>query len=312
MLPLVSVIMPAYNASAFIETSIESVLAQTYSQWELIVVDDGSTDDTAIIVKRLANKDARIHYIWQKNGKQGKARNRGLQEAKGTWISFLDADDVWVSHKLKHQLQLLLDTQSDVVFGYSRLIKNKIKLEDIIGVGNNYYQGYSAINFLLEHGAFIMSTVMVSSVAIHKAGGFVENKREIQYGEDWHMWLKLALQGNLFYTDTQVVSYYRLHEGSATAIEQNAQVKFLAILFDVYKIYPDVHLLRDDLRKRCLSIVYNDEKLSDSTVRLVFDFLREDNMMQYWSLRVLLSSSLFINKKLFRKTFYWIYKGVFE
>jgi glycosyltransferase involved in cell wall biosynthesis len=102
---LVSVIMPAYNAGKYIAQSIRSVAAQTCAGWELVVVDDGSTDDTAEVVRGFASADARVKYVQQANGRQGRARNNGIAHAAGDLIAFLDADDLWVERKLELQLK---------------------------------------------------------------------------------------------------------------------------------------------------------------------------------------------------------------
>jgi len=99
--PLVSVIMPAYNAAPFIAAAIDSVLAQTYTQFELIVVDDGSTDETAHIVHSYGR---RVRYIFQQNARQAAARNCGLRQASGELCAFIDADDIWLPEKLEKQV----------------------------------------------------------------------------------------------------------------------------------------------------------------------------------------------------------------
>src|SRR5262249_23306047 len=104
---VVSIIMPAYNAGKYIADSIQSVLAQTYSDWELIVVDDGSADNTASIVQQFVTRDSRINYFFQENGRLGKARNTGIKEARGALIAFLDSDDLWLETKLELQLQAM-------------------------------------------------------------------------------------------------------------------------------------------------------------------------------------------------------------
>ena len=114
--PKVSVIMPAYNAEAFIEDAIASVQAQTMAQWELLVVDDGSTDKTGEILRRLAETDGRIHPVAGK-GRQGAAasRNQAMDLAKGQYLAFLDADDLWRPEKLERQLALAESTGADLV-----------------------------------------------------------------------------------------------------------------------------------------------------------------------------------------------------
>src|SRR5262249_61710555 len=104
---LVSIIMPAYNAGKYIADSIQSVLAQTYSDWELIVVDDGSTDNTATVVQQFVTRDSRIKYFFQENGRLGKARNTGIKNASGSLIAFLDSDDLWLETQLELSFQPL-------------------------------------------------------------------------------------------------------------------------------------------------------------------------------------------------------------
>src|SRR6185369_4654551 len=113
---LVSIIMPAYNAGKYIADSIRSVLAQTYSNWELIVVDDGSTDDTAAIVQDFTKREGRVRYIYQENGRLGKARNTGVRNSQGDLIAFLDSDDLWIETKLELQLRALREQNADLVY----------------------------------------------------------------------------------------------------------------------------------------------------------------------------------------------------
>src|SRR5690625_4737905 len=104
--PIVSIITPAYNAERFIGETIESVLEQTYTNWEMIIVDDASTDQTAKIVQDYMKKDARIRFIQlNKNEGSAVARNTAMREAKGQYLAFLDSDDLWFEHKLEKQLR---------------------------------------------------------------------------------------------------------------------------------------------------------------------------------------------------------------
>ena len=103
----VSVITPAYNASRLIRETIESVIAQTYTDWEMIIVDDGSKDNTAEIVRSYAEKDSRIILIQQQNGGSSSARNNGLRHATGRYIALLDADDLWDSNFLEEMIRFM-------------------------------------------------------------------------------------------------------------------------------------------------------------------------------------------------------------
>src|SRR5947207_2276441 len=105
--PLVSVIIPTYNYARFIAEALASVQSQTYSNWEMIVVDDGSTDDTEAVVKRIAADERRISYLRQENAQQAAARNNGIRQAKGNYFQFLDADDLIEPQKLEQQVAFL-------------------------------------------------------------------------------------------------------------------------------------------------------------------------------------------------------------
>ncbi|PZF72395.1 glycosyltransferase family 2 protein [Taibaiella soli] len=114
---LVSVIIPAYNAAPFLQTTIHSVMAQTYTAWECIVVDDGSTDDTAKIAVEFVNSDSRIKYFHKENGGLSSARNFGLEKSTGVYVQFLDADDILFPEKLEKMVMAyaILD-KKDVLF----------------------------------------------------------------------------------------------------------------------------------------------------------------------------------------------------
>jgi glycosyltransferase involved in cell wall biosynthesis len=122
MYGLVSIIMPSYNTGRFIAESIRSVLAQTYTNWELIIVDDASTDDTDAVVedlKRNCERRKAIHYLKNaQNSGAAVSRNRALREARGEWIAFLDSDDLWTPDKLEKQLAFM--AQNGYAFSYTR------------------------------------------------------------------------------------------------------------------------------------------------------------------------------------------------
>src|SRR5437763_14589481 len=115
-MPTVSVIIPAFNAELYIGAAIQSVISQSFQDWDLIVVNDGSTDATPTIVSDFARRDPRIRLINQQNGKLAKARNSGIAAASGEFIAFLDADDVWVPDKLEKQVNAFYAHNVDVVF----------------------------------------------------------------------------------------------------------------------------------------------------------------------------------------------------
>jgi glycosyltransferase involved in cell wall biosynthesis len=134
---MVSIIVPAYNAEKFIEETIESVLNQTYTDWELIVVNDGSSDRTKDIISNYCQKDNRIKLIDKKNEGVSATRNVGIYEARGTLIAFLDADDVWVPENLSEKVELLNNNEIDWVFCDMKLIDSNSNYTGKIEFGND-------------------------------------------------------------------------------------------------------------------------------------------------------------------------------
>ena len=122
---LVSIIMPAYNSEHHIEEAIESVICQTYREWELLVIDDGSTDSTAALVGAIAKKDSRISLVRFKiNQGVAAARNKGLELARGRYIAFLDSDDLWLPEKLEKQIAFMDDNGYSFTFHSYRHFKD--------------------------------------------------------------------------------------------------------------------------------------------------------------------------------------------
>lgn len=116
---LVSIITPSYNTGRFIAETIESALAQTYGNWEMIIVDDCSTDDTDEVVAGYVKQDSRIRYIRnERNSGAALSRNRALREARGRWIAFLDSDDLWMPEKLERQIQFM--EKNGYAFSYTK------------------------------------------------------------------------------------------------------------------------------------------------------------------------------------------------
>lgn len=228
--PLVSIIMPAYNSERFIAESIESVIVQTYTNWELIIIDDGSTDNTGKIIKQYAQKDNRIKSIYQRNQKQGKARNTGLENSKGELIAFLDSDDLWIPEKLKIQVSFLANNEVDLLYSNGYVFSNNLgNLTGRLHMQIGFFQGDLAIKRLLESNFIPILSVLTKRQAILEVGGFDEDLH-IQNIEDYHLWLKMILNGCLIYGMPDSLVYYRQHESQVTAIESAAAKKIFLML----------------------------------------------------------------------------------
>ena len=130
MRPLVSIITPTYNSEKFINETIGSVLKQTYKNWELILIDDASTDDTLRIIKSYIKNNFNISLICNSSNQgAGVSRNKGILEAKGDFIAFLDADDTWKPNKLKTQIKFMIENNVDVCYSsYDLIDEDGIKL----------------------------------------------------------------------------------------------------------------------------------------------------------------------------------------
>ncbi|MCU7551292.1 glycosyltransferase family 2 protein [Chitinophagaceae bacterium LB-8] len=211
----VSVIMPAYNAAKYISASIESVLQQTYSNWELIVVDDGSKDDTKAIVLAYVQKDNRIKYHWQPNGKLGNARNSGIRNATGKWITFLDSDDLWACNKLEKQIEAAHKNKDvDVIFtgGYFFNDDDLTKLTPYPTLLGKF--GPKEMYKLEYQSNYIANlSVMVKREYIDKIG-FQDEHRFIYGCEDWDYWIRLAKGGATFLGIEDQLFYYRRHSSN--------------------------------------------------------------------------------------------------
>jgi teichuronic acid biosynthesis glycosyltransferase TuaG len=213
--PLVSVIMPAFNAGKYIAESINSVISQTFYNWELIIINDGSIDNTRNIADQFTLNDSRIILINQQNKRLGAARNAGIAAAKGHWIAFLDADDIWVNDKLEKQL-LIAKIQPDagVIFTDGFTFYNDDKeTASPYGIKTGLISG-EAIYKLEYQGNYIpVLSVMVKKTHLDEIG--LQDENPYIYGcEDWDYWLKLAINGTSFYGMKDKLFYYRRHSSN--------------------------------------------------------------------------------------------------
>ena len=187
--PTVSVVIGAHNAAPWIGETLESVYAQTYEDFEVIVVDDGSTDETR---QKVQGFDSTIRYVWQSNAGSAAARNEGVRQARGKYLAFLDADDLWSPDKLNVQVAL---HESDPIAPWSYtdvLLFESDTRETIYTSGQVYklYDGWVLRPLLL--GNFIMlPSVMVARHVVDEMGGFREGT-EARISEDWDLWLRIA------------------------------------------------------------------------------------------------------------------------
>ena len=200
--PLVSVIIPTYNNAEYIGYAIKSVLSQSYQNLELIVVDDGSTDDTEKIVKNIDDK--RLRYFYQINQERCVARNNGIKHSRGKYICFLDSDDYFLKNKIRNEVKFLANNiHADmVVSGFRRVSDNN----EIIREKKYPKNKFIAMDEFLYGNPFSPCSTMINSEFVKKINGFDEDLRA---GEDWDFHFRLAMSGCAIVSTNQIASIYR-------------------------------------------------------------------------------------------------------
>lgn len=218
----VSIIMPSYNTAQYISHSIDSVLAQTYSNWELIIVDDCSTDDTDVVVQSYL-KDSRIRYLKnEKNSGAAVSRNCALREARGKWIAFLDSDDLWLPQKLERQL--LFMENNEYHFSYTNY-------SEIDSEGNARGIHVSGPKRITEAGMYNYCwpgclTVMYDRDIV----GLIQIS-DIKKNNDYAMWLKVCKKADCYLLDEELALYRRDRKGSISSNSINTMISWHYKLF---------------------------------------------------------------------------------
>jgi len=217
---VITVIMPTYNRAEFIVLAIESVLAQNFKRWTLLVIDDGSTDNTKEAISHLL-VDKRINYLYQENQGQSIARNLGLKLATTKWICFLDSDNLWPIEKL-HQCLLASNDHpvADVIYG--DVINIDVDGNEISRNKMRRYSGRITAP-LLRDNFITINTVMVKKVCFDRLGGFNAFDR---VAEDYELWLRLSTQFNFTHVP-KFLAFYRVMKNQ---ISSDKDARFLANL----------------------------------------------------------------------------------
>jgi glycosyltransferase involved in cell wall biosynthesis len=214
-LPLISIIIPAYNVASYIGDALRSIFIQDFNSYEVIVVNDGSTD-TPELEKVIAPYRDQIHYIQQNNRGISAARNAALRVARGKLIALLDADDVWRAGKLTEQLSFMDRAQFDMVYSDALLIGDVPWPEGTTFMDRSPSEGTVTLNSLLDlRVTVIVSTVIMRKDLVEQVGGFDENDRNLT--EDFDLWLRLARAGARIGYQRKVLAEYRYRSDSISA-----------------------------------------------------------------------------------------------
>lgn len=222
MKELVSVIMPSYNTANFISETIESVLAQTYTNWELIIVDDCSSDNTDEVVERFLS-DGRVRYLKnEKNSGAAVSRNKALREAHGKWIAFLDSDDLWLPDKLEKQIAFM--ENNNYRFSYT----NYIMIDENSNPTGQHLTGPKKIT---KHGMYNYCWVGCLTVMYDAEYVGLIQIEDIKKNNDYAMWLKVCRKTNCYLLD-ETLGKYRKRSGS---ISNHGYTKLIKWHYKLYR-----------------------------------------------------------------------------
>lgn len=222
--PLVTIIIPIYNGEKYIEDTALSVVSQTYSNWEMLLINDGSTDKTPELIKNLEATDKRIYNISLEKSSGGPSypRNIGLKRAKGDYVAFLDADDKWDKEKLEHQINEITKNDYEIICCNGIIIDEE---DNIIGTLDRFSifkflkRFLSLLNILLIYNPVILSSSLFRNTSEIR---FREDKN-LQSIEDWAFWIDQSFRGLKLKVLDEPLCYYRNHSQSISNLNNESQ-----------------------------------------------------------------------------------------
>lgn len=236
---LISVILPTYNRENSIKVAIDSVLSQTYSNIELIIVDDASTDNTKDIVMSI--KDSRIRYIrHEKNKGAAAARNTGIKASKGLYIAFQDSDDKWLPRKLEKQVDLILNTPDRVGAVFSSFIRVGLNQSEKVvpEISNRKSIQGNIFQNMLKENIIGVPAIMIKKNCFKKVGYFNENLPAL---EDWELFLRISKYYDLLFIDEPLVRTFE----SPNSVSKNMKSHAIALQYILKTNFNDIAKNKD-------------------------------------------------------------------
>lgn len=245
-MPKVSVIIPTYNRGSLIKRAVDSVLSQTFKDFEIIIIDDGSKDDTKEVLAPYMNQ---VRYVFQANGGISKARNHGIELATGEYIAFLDSDDYWAPVKLEMQVNVLDgNPKIGIVYGRMPIVNEH---GDVLGMKPNGISGKNFQELLRVWGDLPTSSVMTRRECFDRVGVFDPNLPPM---EDIDMWLRIAYYYDLHEIEGTVLAYYWRHDHQITSDLVKVYSGLVKIHAKILKTFEDIP--RDLILRKLVSNQY--------------------------------------------------------
>jgi glycosyltransferase involved in cell wall biosynthesis len=286
---LVSIIIPTYNYGFIIEETLNNLLEQSYQNWEAIIVDDGSPDNTAEVVKKFVEKDKRISYVAQANSGVSVARNLGFEISKGDYIQFLDADDLLSKDKLLLQTAFL-DANPEVDISYTDHLYFETERPDVTypDYEMNHHnwlpkinaKGYEAVNTLIYSNIAVVSSPILRRGIVKKVKGFPEFSN---YTEDWEFWFLCAVKGAhyCFFDNDAAKTLIRIHQKNTSKNIQTMQAGELQFRKRIVTAVQNTPFLSDLEKEKLL------ERNAASTQKLYKYMMYHADLLDWGQLKVL-------------------------
>lgn len=278
--PTVSVVIPTYNRAGLIGRAIESVVAQVYQDWEIIVVDDGSTDETATVVRGFAGQlGERLSYIRQRNAGSSAARNRGIDESRGRFVAFLDSDDEYLPDKLALQLRLFeLRPELGFVFGdYAFVGSDGVRHESALAAAGSPaltlpYDTVSADLHVcpadfFEHllGEYLIATI-VGMVRRDVLGDSIRFPEGLDYAEEWLLYLRVARVCRVGFVSRPLCIHHHVMGSLARTDPRRNTLRLRDLLLEILRSFPELtrrqrRIVRANLARVCRQSGYDAHRL---------------------------------------------------
>jgi len=277
--PLVSVVITCYNYGHFLQTAIESVLNQSFQDFEMIVVNDGSTDNTDDVMHKYSGLK-NLKYINQKNSGQAVAKNVGIKNSSGKFIAFLDADDLWTKDKLEKQMPLFTSPKVGVVYsGLNFIDEQGNKIDSQRTNPHLAFRSGDVVQYLFFDNFVPFSSSIVSHECFTKVGLFDES---LSMGIDWDLWLRIAVFYKFDYVDEPLLIYRKGHTGQMSKRQGERLLCADKITEKFLTNHPDV--LTKEWIKRVLSYNYTNrgnyysfqERIPGKAIKYFFAAIYQD------------------------------------